>query len=74
MEGTMDRDRTRQIAIVGVLGLVALVGAFWVWWPLGVTMGLVVGASATFVAGRAMQRSAALESDEDAFAALFDES
>lgn len=69
----MDRERTRQIVVIGALGFVALVGAFWVWWPLGVAMGLVVGASTTFVVGRTMHRADAYEADGGSFAALFEE-
>jgi DNA segregation ATPase FtsK/SpoIIIE-like protein len=52
-----DERRLRMIAVGGAGVFAAILVAFWVWWPGGVVLGLVVGTLAVLHVGRIMHAS-----------------
>lgn len=50
-----------KAAVAGVVVFAVVVVAFWVWWPVGILLGLLVGCVAVLHLGRAMQDAALAE-------------
>ncbi|MGT2427050.1 DNA translocase FtsK [Amnibacterium kyonggiense] len=57
----VDERRARRIAVGGAAAFALVLLAFWVWWPAGVLLGLVIGSLAVLRVGRAMTASALAE-------------
>ena len=57
----LDERRARRIALGGAAAFALVLLAFWVWWPAGVLLGLVIGSLAVLRVGRAMTASALAE-------------
>lgn len=49
-------DDPRAVIVAGIVAFVVVVVAMWIWWPFGVTLGLVLGVTATAQLVRAMHR------------------
>jgi DNA segregation ATPase FtsK/SpoIIIE-like protein len=54
--------RLRTMALTGAGVFIAILVAFWAWWPAGVVLGLVVGTLAVLQVGRVMQEHAFADS------------
>jgi len=54
--------RLRTMALTGAGVFIAILAAFWAWWPAGVVLGLVVGTLAVLQVGRVMQEHAFADS------------
>ncbi len=67
--GAAVRSGSAQVVLAGLGAFAVVVGSMWLWWPLGVAVGLVLGIGAVLIAGRAMQR-AALAVPADGLSAL----
>jgi DNA segregation ATPase FtsK/SpoIIIE-like protein len=57
----IDERRLRRTALTGAAMFAAILFAFWIWWPVGVALGLVVGCTVVLRVGRAMHAVAAAE-------------
>lgn len=51
-------DDPRAVVVAGAIAFAVVIAALWIWWPFGVTLGLVFGVAATAQLGRVMHRTA----------------